>query len=96
MPHTYSCVMMLTCWDYSVREQRLHIFFEVVGVMAHLPSLMPRHARRISIVDVWARSPCAVRGELNGLDGKKVEAPCIPRTISGMGSKWSLQFFSKI
>jgi hypothetical protein len=29
--------MPLVCWDYSAEEQRLHILFKVMGVMARLP-----------------------------------------------------------
>jgi hypothetical protein len=60
------------------------------------PSLLPRHAEWIDVVDVRARSPLVVSEALRGLDGEKAKAPSMPRTIPGMGSKQPLQFSSTI
>jgi hypothetical protein len=56
------------------------------------PSLLPRCAWWIDIVDVWARPTLIVSGALRGLDGEKAEAPSTPRTIAGMSSLWPLWF----
>jgi hypothetical protein len=56
------------------------------------PSLLPLHAGRIDIVDMWARSPLDVSGALCGLDDEKVEVPSTLRTIPDVGSERSLQF----
>jgi hypothetical protein len=56
------------------------------------PSLLPHHAERVDVVDMWARSPLIVSRVLHGLDGQKVKAPTTPCIISGVGSKRPLQF----
>jgi hypothetical protein len=56
------------------------------------PSLLPRHAGWIDVVDARARSRLVVSGALHGLDGDKAEVPSMSRAIPDVGSKWPLQF----
>jgi hypothetical protein len=56
------------------------------------PSLLPRHVQWNNVVDVRAQSPLSVSGALRCLDGENTEAPSMPRTIPGVGSKRPLQF----
>jgi hypothetical protein len=56
------------------------------------PSLLPRHAGQIDVVDMLAQSSLAMSGVLCGLDGEKAEVPSTPCTILGMGFKPPLQY----
>jgi hypothetical protein len=51
------------------------------------PSLLPRHAGWIDVVDVWARSPLIVSGAFLGSNGEKDEALSTSCTIPGVGSE---------
>jgi hypothetical protein len=54
-------------------------------------SLLPHHAERIDIVDVWVQFPLILSGTLRGLDGEKAEVPSMPHTIPGVGSERPLR-----
>jgi hypothetical protein len=54
------------------------------------PSLLPRHASWISIVDVRARLPLVVDGAFHDLDGGEVEVHSKMLTIPDVGSKCPL------
>jgi hypothetical protein len=51
------------------------------------PSLLPRHASWIDVVDVRARSPFVMSGALHSSDGEKAEAPSTPCIIPVVGSE---------
>jgi hypothetical protein len=38
MSHALSSAAPLACWDYSVEDQGPRTLFEIVGMMAHIPS----------------------------------------------------------
>jgi hypothetical protein len=76
---------------YFIGERRHTFFFEVVGMMAHLPCYLIVSGG-FDTVGTWTRSPLAVSEALHGLGGKKAEVPSTPRINPGVGSEPSLWF----
>jgi hypothetical protein len=76
----------------TLPKNKVHTFFSKSWACGS-PSLMPRPAERVNIVDMWARSPLTVSGVLHSLNGEKAEVPSPPCIIPSMSSEWTLQFY---
>jgi hypothetical protein len=57
------------------------------------PFSLSCHTGWFAIVDVWDWSPLAMNEASHVSDGKEVETPSSPHTISIMGPEWPLWFF---
>jgi hypothetical protein len=71
------------------------LFFEIVGVMAHLPCYLTTPGG-LTLLTCGLGPPFTLSEVLHDLGGKKAEAPSMPRIIPGVGFKLSLRFSSMV